>query len=165
MYTVKLTPEEMNDVYEVAENAIAQVGVGRVHNKDYGDGRQFGAGRLERNIEGFMAEMAFAKHFDVPFNDYEIQDDKSDGNIDLVVNDLNVGVKSTRHQRGHLVVKKRELTKAIVPDYYFLGVVDIDKASVDLVGYFPTRLVRKYACEHSTKDSWWIKQRHLREFE
>jgi hypothetical protein len=163
MIRLQLTDEDMEAIHKRAEECIERAGNGP-ENRDFGDGRHEGEGRVERNVEGLMAEKACANYYEVPAFQTPLNKKNSDGGVDIVVNDYNIDVKSTRHKNGHMPVKERSL-KDLRPDIFFFCTVDVFQKSVNMIGWMWADEVEENRCsEHSPKGSHWVKQRKLRRF-
>lgn len=73
----------------------------------------------DTDVNGFAAEMAFCKMFNV-YPDFVIGPRR--GSVDCVRFGQSIDIKSTVHQHGHLYVLQRK--RELAADYYALVVVD-----------------------------------------
>ena len=87
------------------------------------------------NVEGFMAEYAFCKHFNL-FPDFEIK--PRSGSYDALYNGYRYDIKSTRHKNGRLIA-----TTKVNPDVDIYILAILDDTEVEFIGYaFKEELIR-----------------------
>lgn len=164
--TYTFTEEDMTSLREFVEAIIKSRAASSVQ-RYYIDGRADGEPRVRRNLEGYMVELAAARHLDVPFRDYDISPSGNDGNVDLVKGKWKIGVKGTRYPKGFLMVKPEELKQPVIPDRYILGVADVDGRKVELKGYCNTSMILRRSPESINPEyppAYIIRQRELTRF-
>lgn len=119
---VKLTCDEYEICKQIGEkrSMIARA----AHVKDAKMGKQSG---VEADIQGMVAEFAFAKQFNV-FPDFGLS--PRSGGYDGICEGMRYDIKSTKYKSGRLLCTKK-YNKDV--DVYVLAIVNQNE--VDLVGY------------------------------
>ncbi len=81
----------------------------------------------DAGFEGFMAELAFAKHFNI-YPELKI----FGGGCDGVLGKYRYDIKATPYKTGHLTCKKKETNNV---DIYVMAIIDVVDKSVNFKGY------------------------------
>ena len=79
------------------------------------------------NVEGFMAEYAFCKHFNI-CPDFDIT--PRSGSYDALYNGYRYDIKSTIHKNGRLIA-----TTKVNPDVDIYILAILEETEVDFIGY------------------------------
>ena len=79
------------------------------------------------DVQGFLAEFAFCKHFNI-FPDFDFR--PRSGSYDALYNGYRYDIKSTRHKNGRLIA-----TTKVNPDVDIYILAIINDTEVDFIGY------------------------------
>lgn len=79
------------------------------------------------DVQGFLAEFAFCKHFNI-FPDFDLR--PRSGSYDALYNGYRYDIKSTRHKNGRLIA-----TTKVNPDVDIYILAIINDTEVDFIGY------------------------------
>lgn len=87
------------------------------------------------DVQGFLAEYAFAKHFNT-FPDFDLT--PRSGSYDAFYKGYRYDIKSTRHKNGRLIA-----TTKVNPDVDIYILAIVDDTEIDFIGYaFKEELIR-----------------------
>jgi len=137
---------EMSSAANYKDCMIAENGQKQKDNADAG-------------FEGFMAELAFAKHFNL-YPELKLLSGGADG----VYKECRYDIKATPYTNGHLTCKKKDVSNV---DIYIMAVVNVAEKMVDFkgyAGYYALRQDKYLRKEGGYEEAYWMPQDDLIKF-